>query len=201
MKTSQVATYSFKRYKKASLNHGAGRRMSTMNAANTATISLGKPITIPVLIPVEHKATPTCINNPFMVDGRCYKVTAMSFGSPHGAVLVDDVDSLDVTALGAKLGNHVLFPKGASIVFVQMLDRENLKARLWQRGQGEITFTPEAVCVAATTAMMLQKVLGNTASVSMGGNSFHVKWDRGGEVCLTGATESFEHDEEYLYAG
>ncbi len=165
-----------------------------MQTTNITTISLGKPVTAPVLVPVEHKSTPACINDPFMVDGECYKLTAMSFASPHGAVLVENVDDEDVPAVGSKLGTHVLFPKGASIVFFQMLDKENLKVRLWQRDKGETAFTPEAACVAGTAAMMLQKVLGYKANVSMGGSTYQVKWDRGGgEVSLTGPLDALSH--------
>ncbi len=158
-----------------------------MNTTAEKTISLGKPVTAPCLIPVRHKSTPRCIYSPFMVNGDCYRVTAMSFGSPHGAVLVEDVDAVNVAALGASLGTHRLFPQGASIVFVQMLDGESLKARLWQRGEGETAFTCEAACVAATAAVMLQKTLASKATVLMGGHSFQVEWDRGaGGVRLTG---------------
>lgn len=143
-------------------------------------LSFGNPVTVPVLIPVEHKSTPACINDPFMVNGKSYGVTAMSFGSPHGAVFVENTDDVDVPSLGSALGNHALFPKGASIVFIQVLDKEHIKARLWQRGEGETPFTPEAVCVAGTAAMMLQKVLQREVHVHMGGSGFHVKWDRGG---------------------
>lgn len=161
-----------------------------MQQANNVTISLGKPITIPVLVPVEHNSTPTCINNPFMVDGKPYKVTTMSFGTPHGAVFVDSTESVDVSDLGSALGTHALFPKGASIVFIQMIDKKTLKARLWQRGEGETAFTSEAACVAGTAAMMLQKILEYEADVIMGGNTFHVKWNRGcDDVTLTGLAD------------
>ena len=151
------------------------------------TILLGKPITAPVLIPVDHKSTPTCINSPFMVDGKVHRVTALSFGTPHGAVFVDDVDGTDVNSLGFALGTHSLFPQGASIVFIQVIDSKSIKVRLWQRGKGENGFvTPEAACVAGTAAIMLQKVLGNEASVLMGSNTFQVKWERGADnVSLT----------------
>ena len=155
---------------------------------NNITISLGKPVTVPVLVPVEHKSTPVCINDPFMVRGECYKVTAMSFGNPHGAVFVDDVDNMDVQTLGFALGTHALFPKGADIVFIQVLDKENIKVRLWQRGGGEAAFTSEAVCVAGTAAMMCQKILSSKVNVSMGGNIFLMEWNRSAnEVTLTGA--------------
>jgi len=159
-----------------------------MQKTKNLTISLGKPITAPVLIPVKHNATPTCINNPFTISGQQYSLTAMSFGTPHGAVFVEDVNNIDVSILGLELGTHPRFPKGASIVFVQVIDSENLKARLWQRGEGERLFTPEAACVAGTAAIKLQKIPSNhTATVSMGGTPYHVQWDRGNEnVSISG---------------
>ncbi len=84
-----------------------------MKKSSTITVSFAEPVTAPVLVPVKHNATPACINDTFMVNGTPYGVTAMSLGSPHAAVLVDDVDSVDVPALGSALGSHVLFPKGA----------------------------------------------------------------------------------------
>ena len=162
-------------------------------STDSTTVSLGKPITVPVLVPVQHASTPTCINDPFMVNGECHRVTAMAFETPHGAVFVDDLDSVDVQKLGYDLGTHVLFPQGASIVFVQVLDKGSLKARLWQRGEGEISFTPEAACVAGTAAMMCQKVLYNTADVTMGDETFRMKWDRFGDgVSLTGPSYLLE---------
>jgi len=158
-----------------------------MLSANNVTISLGEPITAPVLVPVKHSSTPTCINDPFMVGGKCYRVTAMSFGTPHGAVFVDDLDSVDVPSLGRELGTHVLFPDGASIVFIEVLDKESIKVRLWQRDEGETAFTAEAACVAGTAAMMCQKVLYNEANITMGGERYRMKWVRGSEVTLTGS--------------
>ena len=156
-----------------------------MRATKTPAVSMGKPITVPVLVPVTHTSTPMCINDPFMIDGQCYKVTALSLGTPHGVVIVDDVESVDVPSLGSALGTHALFPQGASIVFIQVLDRESIKARLWQRGEGETAFTSEAAGIAGVASMMLQKILSRVVTVSMGGAAFAVEWDRVGEVMLT----------------
>ena len=107
-----------------------------------------------------------------MVDGKCYKGTALSFGSPHGAVVVDDVDTFDVPTIGMSLGMHRLSPKGASLVFIQVLDKETVKARLWQQVEGEATSHSEAVCVAGIASMMLHKILVRTANVLMDNNSY-----------------------------
>ncbi|NLG88595.1 MAG: hypothetical protein GX494_05160 [Clostridiaceae bacterium] len=161
-----------------------------MNATMNRTISMGKPVLVPCLIPVKHKATPNCINDPIMIDGECYKVTAMSLGSPHGAVFVDDIDAVDVQKTGSALGTDSLFPEGASIVFIKVLDKETVKARLWHREKGETGFTAEAVCVAGVTAMMLHKILTDKVNVYMGGNVFQVEWDRAAnEVYLTGPAD------------
>lgn len=161
-----------------------------MQNAAILTVSLGKAITAPVLIPVIHESTPSCINDPFLVQGRAYGVTCVSFGSPHGAVLVENVDSVDVPEIGTALGTHPLFPRGASIVFVQITGKSSLKARLWQRGEGEIPFTPEAACVAAAAAIMLQKITKHEAEVTLGSRQVHVSWDRAvNQVFLTGPAE------------
>jgi len=161
--------------------------VTSMKTTNSVSISLGKPITAPCLIPVLHASTPNCISEPFMVDGKVYRVTALSFGTPHGVVIVDDVDSIDVRSLGASLGTHPLFPEGASIVFVQKINDETIKASLWQRGVGETAFTCEAVCAAATVSIMLQTIIRSIANVLMGGEAFQVKWDGIGEVNIIGA--------------
>ena len=158
-----------------------------MQETANITLSLGKPVTAPILIPVTHSSTPACINDPFMIEGKCYKVTAISLGTPHGAVFVDNVEEVKVTELGAALGTHGLFPKGANIVFIQVADSENIKVRLWQRGEGEKAFTPEAACVAGTVSMMLQKTYESAVNVSINGNTVLVKWNRGnGDVFITG---------------
>lgn len=147
------------------------------------SISLGKPVTIPFLIPVLHRATPECISSPFMVDNECYYVTALSFGTPYGGVMVEDIEKAELPKIGQALSAHPLFPQGANIVFIQMLDEYNLKARLYARGVGEREYTPEAVGAAGAVPMLLQKTLEQEVNVQMGDKSFRVKWEGGiGEV-------------------
>ncbi len=164
-----------------------------MTSAINRTVYFGNPVTVPCLIPVKHQSTPSCISVPFTVNGTCYKVTALSFGSAHGAVVVDDLDAVDVGTLGSCLGTHPLFPKGASIVFIQMLDGETLKARLWQKNEGEADFTAEAICVAGTAAMMLQKTPNSRAKVVAGDHSFQVEWNRGAGDGAGASTEILEN--------
>ncbi len=166
-----------------------------MKILNAQTVRYPEPILEPVLIPVDHNATPLCINDTFMVNGQPYGVTAMRIETPYGAVFTDCVDALDVEGLGFALGNHALFPEGASIVFIQVLDRQTLRARLYLRGEGEAV-TPEAVCVAGVAAMMLQKTMLGKVSVFMGGGVSVVEWSAGGNgVILTSPAGMMEETE------
>lgn len=144
-------------------------------------VSLGKPVMAPFLVPVLHNSSPFCLNSTFLVNDEICKVTAMSFGSPHGAVLVDDVDNVNISEMGRAIGTHALFPKGASVVFVQVVDNENLKAKLWQLGEGEAEFSHEADGVAGITAMLLNKTDDDEVSVSMSDKNVHVAWNRSAE--------------------
>ncbi len=167
-----------------------------MKILNATTTHYQDPILEPVLIPVEHNATPLCINDTFMVDGKPYGVTAMRLDTPHGAVVVNDVEAVDVESLGAALGNHALFPEGASIVFIQVLDRQTLKARLWRLGKGEAV-TPESVCVAGVAAMMLQRTLGHRVRVFMGGGVSVVDWSWGKGISLSSPARLLEERERH----
>ncbi|MCL2050539.1 MAG: hypothetical protein FWG91_02230 [Lachnospiraceae bacterium] len=158
---------------------------------NNISVSFGKPITAPYLIPVLYNGSPMCINNPLLIDGEILKVTVISLGRPHGVLFVDDLKSVDVKKIGALLGTNAIFPKGASIIFAKKQDEESLETRLWQHGEGETAYTNEAAAVAGTVAIMLNKTCITKVKVTMGGNSFLTEWGRGenDEVILTGKKE------------
>ena len=58
-------------------------------------------------------------------------------GNPHAVIFVDDVDSFDVKGYGPLIENHGLFPKRTNVEFIQVLDPENIRMRVWERGSGE----------------------------------------------------------------
>lgn len=144
-------------------------------------VTLGKPIVAPSLIPVLHRATPACINEPFMADGRPYRMTCLSFSQPYGVVFTEDVEGVNLEEIGPLLEKHPRFPQGASIVFVQVCADYSLKARLWQRNEEEQPYSLEAACAALVAAGMNQKLNDRQADVKMGGRRFHVGWDRATE--------------------
>jgi len=151
----------------------AKERQSTQQSI----VSFGPPVMDPYLIPVLHSSTPQCINAPFMVEGEPYHVTSFSLDRPYGVVVTENIDELDISQSGKSLSTHSLFPLGADIVFLEIKNKDMLKARLYKKEQGEFGFSQQGACAAFVAAKILQETHESEALVAMGDKTCRVKWD------------------------
>jgi len=120
------------------------------------------------------------------------RYTAVSMGNPHCVTYVDNVDACPVAVHGPLVENHRLFPKRTNVEFVQVLARDELKMRVWERGAGETL-----ACGTGASAILVASVLnGKTdrkAVVHLLGGDLDIEWADDGCVYLTGpAEEVFE---------
>jgi diaminopimelate epimerase len=121
------------------------------------------------------------------VDEENYKVTCLSMGNPHCGILVDNVDEFPVQYVGPLVENHDAFPKRTNVGFVQILNKNELKVRVWERGCGETLACGTGACAAAAAANRLGKV-GNKVMVHVLGGDLRV--DVAGEALfLSGPAE------------
>jgi diaminopimelate epimerase len=116
----------------------------------------------------------TCINETLKVDGEPFKVTCLSIGNPHCVIFVDKVNDFPVQQIGPKIENHNAFPKRTNVGFVQVLNPNELKVRVWERGCGETLACGTGTCAAAATANKLGKV-GNKVTVHVLGGDLQVE--------------------------
>jgi diaminopimelate epimerase len=128
----------------------------------------------------------TCINENLEVDGEPYKVTCLSMGNPHCVTFVDNVDEFPVDYVGPIIENHKAFPKRTNVGFVQVLNRNELKVRVWERGCGETLACGTGTCAAVAVANKLGKV-GNKVTVHVLGGDLQV--EAGKSLFLIGAAE------------
>jgi len=128
----------------------------------------------------------TCINEDLEVNGETFKVTCLSVGNPHCVIFVDKVDDFPVDQIGAKIENHKAFPKKINVGFVQVLNKNQLKVRVWERGCGETLACGTGTCAAAAAAHKLGKV-ANKVTVHVLGGDLQVEVD--GRLYLSGAAE------------
>ncbi len=115
-----------------------------------------------------------CINENLSVNNETFKVTCLSMGNPHCVLFVDDVDNFPVEQIGPKIENHKAFPKRTNVGFVQLLNQNELKVRVWERGCGETLACGTGTCAAVATANKLGKV-GNKVTVHVFGGELQVE--------------------------
>jgi diaminopimelate epimerase len=110
---------------------------------------------------------------------------ATSMGNPHATFFVDDVESIDLKSLGPVLEHHPLFPERANIGVAQILGRDRIRLRVWERGTG-ITLACGTGACAALVAAARRGVTERKATVIVDGGELEIEWANDGHVIMTG---------------
>ena len=159
---------------------GAGVKTLWLNVddgeVESVRVCMGTPEFEPAKIPVDASGS-AFIDQPVEVGGNVWNVTALSVGNPHAVVFVDDVDWLDLPNLGPLFENHPLFPERVNTEFVQVVDRNTLKMRVWERGSGE-TMACGTGSTAALAAAVVNGRCENSARLILRGGELLIEWDR-----------------------
>lgn len=159
---------------------------------DTVRVDMGAPVLAPDLVPVKFKGD-SMINQPVEVNGKEWKITAVSMGNPHAVVYVDDVNSLDLEKIGPSFENHPIFPARVNTEFVHVISRNELDMRVWERGTGETLACGTGTC-ACVVASVLNGLTDEKVKVHLKGGDLDIDYDREkNTVFMTGpAREVFE---------
>ncbi|KZN36073.1 diaminopimelate epimerase [Pseudoalteromonas luteoviolacea S2607] len=114
---------------------------------------------------------------------------AVSMGNPHCVIEVEDIEHADVDTLGPLLETHERFPKRANVGFMQIINREHIKLRVWERGVNETLACGSGACGAVAVGIKQGK-LADTVRVDLPGGTLQVRWNGGNKpVKMTGPAE------------
>ncbi|EGQ8102025.1 diaminopimelate epimerase [Vibrio parahaemolyticus] len=118
---------------------------------------------------------------------------AVSMGNPHVVTVVDDVDTADVDTLGPLLESHERFPERVNAGFMQVVSRDHIRLRVYERGAGETQACGSGACGAVAVGI-LQGLLDESVKVSLPGGDLHISWQGPGKpLFMTGpATHVFD---------
>ncbi|EHU5193828.1 diaminopimelate epimerase [Vibrio parahaemolyticus] len=118
---------------------------------------------------------------------------AVSMGNPHVVTVVDDVDTADVDTLGPLLESHDRFPERVNAGFMQVVSRDHIRLRVYERGAGETQACGSGACGAVAVGI-LQGLLDESVKVSLPGGELHISWQGPGKpLFMTGpATHVFD---------
>ncbi|EKO3817614.1 diaminopimelate epimerase [Vibrio harveyi] len=118
---------------------------------------------------------------------------AVSMGNPHVVTVVDDVDTAEVETLGPLLESHERFPERVNAGFMQVVNRNHIRLRVYERGAGETQACGSGACGAAAVGI-LQGLLDENVKVSLPGGDLRISWQGPGKpLFMTGpATHVFD---------
>lgn len=119
----------------------------------SVTVDMGAPIFNPAEIPVSMEGD-MIVGKPLSVGGESYRVTCVSMGNPHCVVFGGDPYLLDLEKIGKQFERHEAFPQSVNTEFVQVLDRNELKMRVWERGSGETWACGTGACAVAVAGVL-----------------------------------------------
>ena len=137
------------------------------------TVNMGAPIFAPARIPFTSDSD--AVMQPLDIAGQTVQITAVSMGNPHAVQVVEDVENAPVANQGPLIEHHARFPQRVNAGFMQILDREHIKLRVYERGTGETLSCGTGACAAVVAGIRLG-LLDDTVHVATRGGALTIHW-------------------------
>lgn len=148
------------------------------------TVDMGAPRFTPAEIPFRREKEVSLYD--LVVGASVVKISALSMGNPHAVQVVEDVEVAPVLIQGPLIEHHPDFPAGVNAGYMQIVDRINIKLRVWERGAGETLACGTGAC-AAVVAGIQRGLLDHHVSVKTHGGKLTIEWQGSGyAVMMTG---------------
>lgn len=151
----------------------------------TARVDMGEPILEAEKIPVISTEKPVK-NLELEAENKKFKFTCVSMGNPHAITIVENTKEFDVEKYGKVLEIDKAFPKKANIEFAQIIDRQNINMRVWERGAGETLACGTGACATAV-ACNLNGLTDRKVNIELLGGTLNIEWNEtDNHVYMTG---------------
>lgn len=160
----------------------------TLQADGSVTVDMGKPVFEPKNIPftADEQATTYMLA---IEDHGKKEITAVSMGNPHAVVMVDDVDTAPVLEWGPLIESHDRFPERVNAGFMQLINSDSIRLRVFERGAGETSACGTGACAAVVSGIK-RGLLNNIVTVALPGGELQISWpDADASVWMTGPAE------------
>ena len=169
----------------------AGGLIELRIEGDQVTVDMGIPDFEPESLPfiAEKRAE----SYDLMVNGAEYAIAAVSMGNPHAVLTVDDVDTAPVERLGAAIESHQRFPQRVNVSFMEIVSRNEIRLRVYERGAAETLACGTGAC-AAVAAGQQQGELDEQVTVRLPGGELMIRWQGEGQsLLMTGPATTVFH--------
>ncbi len=153
----------------------------------TVEVDMGAPILEATKIPVSSSAKieDKKVKAEVKVKNRKIELTCVSMGNPHAVTFVNNIKNFKVAEYGPILENADIFPEKANIEFVEVVDKNNIKMRVWERGSGETLACGTGAC-SSVVASSLNGYTDRKVNVQLLGGNLEIEWKPNNHVHMTG---------------
>ncbi|MBA2840306.1 diaminopimelate epimerase [Methanococcus maripaludis] len=155
-------------------------------------VDMGEPILKAEEIPVLSEKHPV-IDEEITAKDYCYKFTCVSMGNPHAITYIENVGEFPLEKIGPLFEIHEKFPRKTNVEFVELIDKNTVKMRVWERGAGETLACGTGAC-AVLVASVLKGYVGRKSTIKLLGGDLTIEWNEfDNHIYMTGpATTVFE---------
>lgn len=143
-------------------------------------VNMGAPVFAPERIPFLTEQPAARVQPLALPDGGEVLITALSMGNPHAVQVVADVAAAPVAEQGPQMEHHARFPARVNAGFMQIIDRQHIALRVYERGAGETLACGTGAC-AAVVAGIVRGLLDTPVRVDMRGGTLEIDWHGEGE--------------------
>ena len=160
-------------------------RPRIITGGNLVEVDMGEPILTAKDIPAIGFDGERIIDEPLTIDGKNFRVTAVSMGNPHCVTFVKNAEGFDLEHYGKLFENHERFPERVNAEFAEVISRQRIRMRVWERGSG-ITLACGTGSCATLTAGVLTERTDSKAEIILDGGLLTVEWRDNNRLYMTG---------------
>lgn len=159
-------------------------------------VNMGEPVLKSKDIPIATDKKEFISEN-IEINGSSWLFTGVSMGNPHVITYVENISKAPVQSIGSQVENHPIFPRKTNVEFVEVIDKNTLNMRVWERGTGETLACGTGAC-AAVVASVINGFSNRMVKVNLTGGELDIEWcEKDNCIYMTGMAEKvFEGDFE-----
>lgn len=170
--------------------------LDTLSGIKTLKLQVEKGIVIAVTVDMGSPLTIKSIN---WEGEHPFQSTQVSMGNPHLVTFVEDITQINLPEIGPQLEHHALFPDRTNVEFAQIIYKDTIRMRVWERGSGITQACGTGACATAVAAFK-NGMCGRKCHIIMDGGTVTIEWEEtSGHILMTGpATKVFDGEIEYI---
>jgi diaminopimelate epimerase len=162
-----------------------------LKSGKLVSVDMGAPTFEPKAIPFIADSAKT--THSVDLNGQCFEIATVSMGNPHAVIRVDDINTAAVEQLGPQLQAHRQFPESVNVGFMEIVDPQHIRLRVYERGAGETQACGSGACAAAVVAIQ-QELVKNSVKIELLGGELSIEWRGNSQpVLMTGPAETVFH--------